>query len=144
MFILTFVLSPRSPSPAPWKVRPLLSVHSVLALANKCYFPQGLWAFDVKNSLVMEVIDARKIKTEEGRAWDLSNGSSCCELRAKAERSGVGRHRGGAQGGHSCYAGRKYTACLGDEGGVVAHFVPDKYSFTSARYKQMQDTLYFF
>ncbi|XP_047565219.1 CMT1A duplicated region transcript 4 protein [Lutra lutra] len=32
---------------------------------DKKRLEKGLWAFDVKNSLVMEVIDARKIKTEE-------------------------------------------------------------------------------
>ncbi|XP_077922486.1 CMT1A duplicated region transcript 4 protein [Halichoerus grypus] len=36
----------------------------MIKVANLCQIP-GLWAFNVKNSLVMEMIDARKIKTEE-------------------------------------------------------------------------------
>lgn len=88
----------------------------------------------MKNSLVMEVIDARKMKTEEGRDWGLSSGSSCCQLRAKAKDLGWEDIEVGLEVA-TLVTQVEYVACPGEEGGLLPYFAPVEYSF--ALYKQM-------
>lgn len=105
----------------------LFSGPSGAALANKCYFPQGLWDFDVKNSLVMEVIGARKIKTEEGRAWDLSHGSSCWSWALKLRGLGGEDVEVGLRAApHVTQVG--VYSMPGRWRGAALHYVPDEYN----------------